>query len=195
MHNDTLGQTGVFNLIENQQELGEYNFGTKKESDLGFSGCGIIAVYNLIVSLEEKPSTTISDLIDIFEKRGAVLWGGFGVSAVTIFHYLKKRYGEAGRLFGFNRDRIKAFGDRYDGFIVTVWNDNRAIGKGLHTVCITKSDKGFAAHNIYRRSSSGKWIASDHCDTLYSAIMSISEYEKPVMIIGVKRIKRTEGLL
>lgn len=191
-HNLISGQTGVFCFIENQQELGAFRFGTDKRSDLSYSGCGIIAVYNIITALEGYPAMPLSALIECFEKRGAVLWGGFGVSAIDIYRFLKRRYPSAGVLLKCDPAGMESFSDKYDAFAVTVWNDSRSLKKGLHTVCITKTEEGYVSHNIYRRDADGRWCRGKECESLYSAVGQTGEYSRPVIITGVRKQNERE---
>ena len=69
--------------------------------------------------------------------------------------------------------------EAYSCFILMMWNDGRLLG-GIHTVCITRTAKGWCIHNPFGEK-----------DTLNDAIFSYynadgKSLSKPIALIGLK---------
>jgi len=58
---------------------------------MDYSGCEIIAIYNAILSLGKTLEQENMDLIGAYEKKGSVLWGGWGVPPRAICRCFMER--------------------------------------------------------------------------------------------------------
>lgn len=125
-------------MIENQNAAvcSRMKVGT---ADLAFAGCGIIAVYNLLVSFGESPS--LAALIARFEKNILMLKGQFGSDPFKIAELLEDE--------GF---AVTHLDPDYTGpgerFICTFWNDKEDIRDSAHTILLTREPDGLLrSHN------------------------------------------------
>lgn len=135
--------TGRDGYIEDQHAMKELMFG---RSDMAYSGCEIIAVYNALLSLGIKKDLT--GLIGIFEKRGSVLGGRFGTSPYALYRYLSKTVGNT--VFSFKRRDFDRIAEESRVLIITYYNDAKDIMQQIHTVCVTKDEKDvLKPHNAY----------------------------------------------
>ena len=174
--------------IENQAEWIKVKLGSGKHSNMEYSGCTIIAVYNALLNLKDG-DRNILNIIDDFEKKGLALKGDFGISPFYAYRFFKKRGYKAKYITSRNKDLIRSFGDKFDTFIVTFYWDKKNIFNKLHTVNISKSDDGFVAHNMYFKKSDGKYHAKEACNDLFEAVEKLSKSGAPISIIGIKRQK------
>ncbi|MCH5251170.1 MAG: hypothetical protein J1E98_14630 [Lachnospiraceae bacterium] len=173
--------------IENQNEWGEILYGWGPHHNMKYSGCEIIATFNALKALGKACSPDfMAELISEYEKRGAALWGEFGVSPPAICAYLKRQ--------GFLPLSAKKVDDKSwnmadsqcQVFIATVYNDAKDITAQIHTVCITKEENRYILHNTYRRNQKGDYVASISYATLKEAIVHISGQEvKMLYLIGI----------
>ena len=173
--------------IEDQIKWQAIRFGTHPRSNLCYSGCGIIAAWNACFALRLLPDWTMAELIAQFEKKGSVLWGGFGISPLAICRFFRNQHKAVALTYTEKQEPLDRFGNEHDVYIATVWNDRKHSRSGLHTVCITKEKDGFVAHNIYRKGSNGKWIPAEASPTLSQAVNCISKAPKPVVVLGMSR--------
>jgi len=171
--------------IENQSKWEDVKFG-KGRSNMEYSGCEIIATYNALVALGEKPS--MPDLIEYYENGGMALDGQFGSSPDAICKYFKKTGRDATMITDFSSpDKIKFIADNYTTFIATVYNNANDNTSMIHTVSITKTGSGddmrFVAHNtgIYTGNynkdpdkDTRVFCATDGFKTLSQAMAAIS---------------------
>ena len=73
-------------IIERQADFTDMSLG---KSTLDYSGCEVIAVYNLLLKYSDGDfKVELPDLIEIFEKDGILHAGRFGVSMKSIKKYL-----------------------------------------------------------------------------------------------------------
>ena len=173
--------------IENQNEWGKVLYGWGSHHNMKYSGCEIIATFNALKALGKADSPDfMAELIREYEAHGAALWGEFGVSPKAVCAFLKRQ--------GFSVVTAKKGDDlslntvdsRCGVFIATVYNDAKDITAQIHTVCITKEDKGYILHNAYRRDQSGIYAASIPYATLKEAIAHISGQEpKLICLFGI----------
>ena len=78
--------------IENQNEWGEILYGWGPHHNMRYSGCEIIATFNVLKALGKAVSPdSMAELIGEYEAYGAALWGEFGVSPSAICAYLKRQ--------------------------------------------------------------------------------------------------------
>lgn len=173
--------------IENQPEWTAVRFGKGKNNNIAYSGCGIIAVYNTVAFLEgwkEPVPSYMAELIRYYESRGAVFGGRFGISPKFIKTYLADR-GYAVEFVACTSqnevERINLIGEKYPVAIVTFFNDREDITKQMHTVCITKENGIFWAHNAF----SFERKAPKGAKTLAEAVDASAPAPKAVSVIGV----------
>ena len=172
-------------FIEDQRNWKPVRFGFW---NMAFSGCEIFAVYNAMYALEGRfgPEALAED-IRYFERHGAMLHGGFGLSPYAIEAYFRK---EGYVVWTTNRSdgtKIRAMEAPGEAFILTAYNHKRNLFGQIHTVCITKDPKGgFLMHNNYVKNSHGKYIAK-HFDTLEAAANGLTSDSTMVYLIGINK--------
>ena len=130
-------------LIERQADFTDMSLG---KSTLDYSGCEVIAVYNLLLKYSDGDfKVELPDLIEIFEKDGIIHAGRFGVSMKSIKKYL----GEIGIEVNYTTDEedFDLLGHFCDHFILTVMNDREDIFRQIHTFYISKDGERLIAHN------------------------------------------------
>ena len=130
-------------LIERQADFTDMSLG---KSTLDYSGCEVIAVYNLLLKYGGGDlKVELPDLIEIFEKDGILHVGRFGVSMKSIKKYL----GEIGIEVNYTTDEedFDLLGHFCDHFILTVMNDREDIFRQIHTFYISKDGERLIAHN------------------------------------------------
>ena len=130
-------------LIERQADFTDMSLG---KSTLDYSGCEVIAVYNLLLKYGGGDlKVELPDLIEIFEKDGILHAGRFGVSMKSIKKYL----GEIGIEVNYttHEEDFDLLGHFCDHFILTVMNDREDIFRQIHTFYISKDGERLIAHN------------------------------------------------
>lgn len=130
-------------LIERQADFTDMSLG---KSTLDYSGCEVIAVYNLLLKYSGGDfKVELPDLIEIFEKDGILHAGRFGVSMKSIKKYLE----EIGIEVNYTTDEedFDLLGHFCDHFILTVMNDREDIFRQIHTFYISKDGERLIAHN------------------------------------------------
>lgn len=171
--------------IENQPQWKPIRFG---RFTMDYSGCEIIATYNAILSLGETlPEQGITDLIGAYERKGAVLWGGWGVAPRAIYRYFREKGYDAAMTCSTVPEDIDRMGEEYSTAIITVYNDARDITKQIHTMNVSKTDKNaFVLHNCYRRDRDGSYIMGAPHASLWETIKSLGGGKAmPICIIGI----------
>lgn len=174
-------------LIENQEEWGEVAFGTVSMKQ---AGCGIMATYNARVSLGEKPTQQdMAGLISLYERRGAVCRGKYGLAPTAPYKYFKSRGYEVDMTTGVNPEDLNAMGQKYDTFILYSYNNRDKVTDGMHMVNISKDTKGYQCHNGYHwNPKTNVWDAGEAKDSLWEAVRALSGGKaKPVCVIGINR--------
>lgn len=130
-------------LIERQADFTDMSLG---KSTLDYSGCEVIAVYNLLLKYGGGDlKVELPDLIEIFEKDGILHAGRFGVSMKSIKKYLE----DIGIEVNYTTDEedFDLLGHFCDHFILTVMNDREDIFRQIHTFYISKDGERLIAHN------------------------------------------------
>lgn len=130
--------------IERQSALAGLVLGRKNAS---YNACEVIAAYNACVAQNQPVS--FPEMIAEFEKMGLVFLGAFGTSPDRLLRYFQRLGWRAKLLRGKEIDRESAFGleEQCDVFLLTAFNDRRDILAQVHTVCVTKEERGFRIHN------------------------------------------------
>lgn len=174
--------------IENQAQWRNVAFGAGKKSDMAYSGCEIIAVYNALLALKATMSkNTMPQLISYFEKKGSVLLGSFGTSPKALYRYFSDNHYAVEMCDKSDPGIINALGGKYTVFLVSFYNDKYNIKNMIHTVCITKNELGqYTAHNAYTTDKNGKFTHTAEHDTLSQMTDSLGINPKVICIIGIK---------
>lgn len=176
-------------LIENQREWEEIRFGVGRRQSMSYAGCEIIATYNARKALGDQLSKRdMAELIGAYEKRGAALWGAFGVAPTAIVAYLKNRGYTVETADGANGAAVAEIAKNHRVMIATVYNDKNDITAQIHTICITKNaDGGFVIHNAYHRDEKGRFRESRPYRTFQEAAAHLSgRNPKLIYMIGIQ---------
>lgn len=198
--NETLMDNKDKFYIERQSELKDLLYGIQNDSlsqkyisgrklTASDNACEVIAVYN--ASLDAFGFRGLSSFYDflyylnLFESKGIVKSGYFGTSGMEIYRYFKNVYKPVGRRVGkltgrkINKKNLDRFEKEYKTYIMMSYNDARDVREMVHTICISKIEGGFKAHNDYEGSRESK--------TLYEAVFGYNEcLSKPIMVIGIE---------
>lgn len=171
--------------IENQREWENVHYGN---TTMKFAGCEIFAVYNARYSLgEEMGKEKLLELIGIFEKEGATLAGKAGSSPLSIYVYFKKNGYDVGATDSFQKEDINAMGEKYDTIIITFLNNERTLGRAIHTVNISKKEGKYFIHNDYLLVN-GKFVEKGGFPDLWGTVLELSDgHAKPIFIMGVNK--------
>ena len=174
-------------LIENQSEWEKIMFGAGSHHNMRYSGCEIMAAFNVRKVLTGVCSPeSMAALISEFEAKGAAKRGEFGVSPRAVEAYLRKHGFKVTTTDKVDEKSLKTVDSQCQVLIATVYNDANNIMKQIHTVCITKEAGKYILHNAYRTNSNGAYIASAPYVTLSDAIRHISRYgAKLIYLIGI----------
>jgi hypothetical protein len=149
--------------IDKQSALSNYLYGYANAFERGhfFNGqflnashnsCEVIAVYNALYNLNGyKEEFGFDVLLKIFALNGIVLRGVFGTSPMSIYKFLLNKNYKVGMLKGkkINRDDVMTFSDEYKVFIHVTFNKGQNPLGQIHTMCITKEEWEYKAHNDY----------------------------------------------
>lgn len=175
-------------FIENQKEWKKIKFGQGKRTNMEYSGCGIIAVYNALVALRMSPDIdTMVGLISRFELDGAVMNGRFGISPMAIKKFFVKEGYDVDMVTTKSKEKIDSIGEENKVFIATIYNDKTDISEMLHTVCITKDSKNkYIVHNCSYWNENRYMAKSKNYTKLSNAIADIKRASSAVAVIGIK---------
>lgn len=171
--------------IENQPQWKQVRFG---RYTMDYSGCEIIAACNAILSLGGNlTQQEITDFISAYEKKGAVLWGGWGVAPRAICQFLQKKGYETAMTCSRDPGEINRMGEEYGTVIITVYNDRKDITKQIHTMNVSKEDKNrYVLHNCYRTDRDGSYIMGKPYASLWETIESLhGGAAMPICIMGI----------
>ena len=155
------------------------------------NACEVISVYNALVNLKlVDENTSFPKLLNYFEKNDSILKGYFGTSFFGIIRYFKKKGFLTEYLIGKNitRENLDRIERNYETYIFMSFNNKDNIADMIHTMSITKEEKGFVIHNSY-----SKLI---FFDSLYDAVIKYNEVfgwvSKPIIVAGIKRPDQTD---
>ena len=187
--NRFFGSDGKSHFVEDQALWGDIKYGWYKRSDMARSGCGVIAVWNLLHYFKRLPRigapAAFSNLIYDLERTATVLGGALGTSVIPIFFYLKKYFKTVHMSPRFNHEYTEDFGKKHDAFIVIAINNIAKPLDGMHLVCITKDRFGYMIHNCYRRLRTGRYISSRRYQSFSDALDNMTPKPFVTMMIGV----------
>lgn len=174
--------------IENQSEWKDICFGMGQHNNMSYSGCEIMATYNARKALDGAVSKVyMAELISVYEKRGAALWGAFGVAPTAISAYFRKSGFAVATVNGENESAVEEIGRNYTVMIATAYNDKHRITAQIHTVCITRNRDGkYVLHNAYLVDEKGRYRESMPYKTVQEVVSHISGREpKLIYLIGI----------
>lgn len=165
--------------IENQSEWGNIDFGI---TNMAYAGCEIMAVYNARLSLgEDMTAEEMAGLIQVFERRGAVLGGIFGTAPTAVYQYFRDTGYHTGMATDMPEEEMDAFGEEYDTAIITFFNNRDDIKCQVHTVNVSKERGGFVCHNAGLDQAGGNM-----CRSLSEAVGRVAcGKAKLISIIGI----------
>lgn len=173
--------------IENQAQWGKVRFG--KKYTMAYGGCEIFAAYNALVALKEEPNgRALTDLISLFERQGAVLSGYFGSAPKAAYHYFKNMGYQVKVVTRRDEETINELGQDYQTVIATVYNDGHDIFRMIHTVNISKDERGYYyGHNCYKREKNARgetvYVSFGPHRTLWEAITGMSGGSAEVLLV------------
>lgn len=176
--------------IENQNEWKHIRFGVGRHHNMSYAGCEIIATYNARKALRDTASRRdMAELISLYEKRGAALWGAFGVVPTAIAAYFRENGFCVETAYGEEASAVEDIGRRYAVMIATAYNDKNHITAQIHTVCITKNRGGeYVLHNAYLVDEKRRYRESMPYETLQEAVGHISRRDpRLIFLIGVSK--------
>ena len=176
--------------IENQAEWGKVRFGCSKRSNMAYSGCEIIAAYNAKLALGEHVSALdMAELIARYERKGAALRGAIGTSPKEIACYFEERGYEVRMTDSRDPETLEIFGRENDTVIVTAYNDRNDITREIHTVSVTKDEKGeYTLHNVYSYDRGRRcYAAKGSYAALQEAVRNIASDPEVICVIGIVR--------
>lgn len=122
----------------NDQESGAIANVRYGNGTLAKNGCGVIAVNNALVSLEDRKD--IRDIARDFEKGGLVLSGTFGTNPYAIGDYFREKGYKVDTYEGSNLFSILKNSDAKT-HIFSYWNSDKA-EEGVHIVSVDKMEDG-----------------------------------------------------
>ena len=178
--------------IENQREWKEVLIGKGKNPTMQKSGCGVFAVYNALLALgEDVGKETLPELIAAFEKQGVVLSGRWGVSPRAIYRYFQNNGFDTAMTMSRDAEVINRIGKDYTVNIVTVYNNKEDIMQFVHTVCVTKNERGeYFAHNAYYRKGN-TYIAMPLGEKGFTGLQETIEHlaknPQAICVIGINK--------
>lgn len=146
-HRDKLIADGGF--IENQNEFDDMYYGSAR---VRFSGCEVIAVYNVLHALTGR-EPNFPKLIAAFEKNGMIFYGSLGTDPGEMKYFLRKHFivDEYTNIPAYLEARKRVPGgtkvSEGEAYVLTLYNDRSDILRGLHTVAVTVRGRRLYLHN------------------------------------------------
>ena len=132
-HNKGYGISG-FIFSQRNRAIAEMRYGKKP---MWYNGCGIIAVYNALLLLGERPDFRV--VTEYYEKHGKWFWGLLGTKPWKLGSYVKKQ--------GYKLKLTSPKKADNGIYLITVWNKR----PGMHFMALNKTDNGLQVYNGYRR--------------------------------------------
>ena len=134
-------------FIEHQWEIKDLLFG---RYPMSFNGCEIIASYNAINFLKNmgRPIRRLPDLRELiseYYEDGAALSGEFGTDPAAVRDYFIRNAYKV--KFSEKPDEFEGIAAESEVTIITIFNDKDDVGKMVHTLCVTKENGKYTAHN------------------------------------------------
>ena len=184
-------------FIERQWELDMLKYGSYRKvlSDIFMkdqpfvaarNACEVISVYNALVDLGlNDENTTFPKLLNYFEKHESVLKGYFGTSFTGLVRYFKKNgfgtYVVAGKKI--TKENLDRMEKEFATYIFMSYNNSENIADMIHTMSITREEKGFFIHNSYAKAI--------YFESLYEAVIKYNEtfgwVSRPIIVMGINK--------
>lgn len=112
-----------------------------------FNGCEMIAIYNLLLLKGYKGHSFADICLEMYPKTWA-LWGLLGSDVYRLHKYFTKRNIKTKRYFAFSQNECFEEIDKNGAGIISFWNAKNPF-KGIHTVCVEKTENGYRVYNRY----------------------------------------------
>jgi len=159
-------------FINRQSNLSDIPYG---KTNMSFGGCGPIAIYNALISLDIVPD--MNEIITYLEKYGIALGGKLGTSPFAVSRYIKSKMINYSVCRSVNPNKLNLFAKDYQTFITVIMNNSKSISNGLHFICTVKDESGnFITHNPLHTS-----------DSLYGALSMCSSHKiKNIYTLGIR---------
>lgn len=141
-HLHTIDKNNGF--VEDQHNYQDMKYG---KATMYGCGCEIFAVYNTFRSLFGVQRISLPEMIAHFEKDGMVLSGKFGTSPRALCDYMESQ--GLHTILTTKENEYDLLAEKYNSFILTMYNDKNDIRSEVHTVNISKENGIFTAHNVY----------------------------------------------
>ncbi|MCR4892999.1 MAG: hypothetical protein K5989_12560, partial [Lachnospiraceae bacterium] len=134
--------------VENQTTLSSLRYGVKT---FDYCGCAVAAMYNALSFLSGKADRNLLPLlISRFEESGAAFSARFGTAPRSAAQYLSKYTDFSFEKSG-NPKKFREIAEKSDALIYTFFNNKKKISRQVHTICITKENGQYIAHNSHNR--------------------------------------------
>lgn len=150
------------------------------------NACEVIACYNAFVALfGEKIPMDFPELLKCFEQKGIALKGYFGTAPNALWHFFQKKGFCVERLVGktVKDTALQEMAEKYDTFILTVYEDVRDISAMVHTVNISMEKGRYRVHNA--------GLQSHSFATLKEAIHATHRGNgRAICILGIRKTSR-----
>jgi len=173
--------------------FGKKNDGTAQTAD--FNTCGVVSLYNVLTSLTDGNAPAFPVLLRCFEEHGIALNGAFGVSPSALNEYLIEHGYHTKILTGkkITPENLKQLEEKYDAYIVTVFNNGDDLSEMMHTMAITRDSEYYYLNNDYsaccpdnEKAPAGR-STGDSIETLLNNYRHFDgKHCRPVSIIGVR---------
>lgn len=124
--------------------------------NIGWSGCGIIAVYNALFLLGNPHC--FYDVISWGDLKASTIFGLFGTSprkAKILFRQLGYTVNTI-----LDKNQFDAQAQKADICLFTFWNQRGSLRRGIHTVCVQYNSGLLNVYNLSNFSSEVAYIAS-----------------------------------
>ena len=161
--------------MEKQSLLHTMFFGNRSAS---YNACEAIAAYNGMVSLQREPS--FPQVLTEFEEDGLCFRGAFGTAPKKVERFFASKGLRTKAVSGkkITEQAACELEKCFECFVVTVYNDKNNILAMVHTMCITRVEEGFCAHNTSVGAVSGQ--------SLYGLVAGLNNgTAKPLWLMGV----------
>lgn len=138
--------------IENQPCWDGVRFGRSKRSNMAYSGCEILACYNALVYLTDGKAgnpETLVHMIECFERRGAALLGAWGTSPRSMQKFFDTQHYHTKLVVSREPEEFETAMKTADCALITLFNDKCAVTGQVHTMTVTREEKGYVLHNAF----------------------------------------------
>lgn len=170
---------GDVDYIDNQSDFADIVYGNY---NVGSSGCGLVATYNVLYYLNGGGSNyPLPDIARAFEISGIALDGRIGTSIMSIEQYFGVNGYETNMLYGDNltTPNLNQMEKDYKAYLMLVYNNENDITAGMHYVSIIPNESG--GYTVYNGSGQRNF------DTLEEAVNGYNGGNaETVAVVGVR---------